>query len=239
MPGVIGVSAATSLPGVSVLWLGEMASLIRNFNHSVAVGRVSGHICSSSTNCMLCGLWAATKQTNKKKDDNFVSYYEKVVKFCTHWNRNGTVAHQVSFLCLVPLSFLVYCISSSYQGVTILIYSSCLCPSSSFFPLLLPLCLLTPLSSLPPLPFLLLIPLLSAFPFPSFPSVSLPALPSLSLSWNQKVSRLPNPSFPFSLPPLPPFPLLILLSQPPPPPPPTPPSHPVPFFLSTPPLCWK
>ena len=62
------VSAGTGWPGVCILWLGEMESLICNFCLSVAAHTIVLADPSLRYTSLLLGCWATNKQTNPKSD---------------------------------------------------------------------------------------------------------------------------------------------------------------------------
>ena len=61
------VSAGTGWPGVSILWLGEMESLICSFYLSVAARKLSEQICPWDT---LACYWDVKQPTNKQSHSN-------------------------------------------------------------------------------------------------------------------------------------------------------------------------
>ena len=60
------VSAATGWPGVSILWQGEVESLICNFSLSVAARTLAWADLFLRYTSMLLGRWATNRQTNKQ-----------------------------------------------------------------------------------------------------------------------------------------------------------------------------
>ena len=66
------VSAGTGGPGVSILWVGEMESLICSFYLSVAAGKIVWADPSLRYTRMLLGRWASNQPTNKQTPQSCV-----------------------------------------------------------------------------------------------------------------------------------------------------------------------